>query len=46
MRCYGPLDTFLEARFTIDLPDVGEPAPAIGDVGTEGDVPGRIRLPQ
>ena len=45
-RCYGPLDTFLEARFTIDLPDAGKPAPAIEDVGTEGDVPGRVAIPQ
>ena len=45
-RCYGPLDDFLEARFTIDLPDGGKPAPAIEDAGTEGDVPGRVRLPQ
>ena len=45
-RCYGPLDTFLEARFTIDLPDVGKPAPDIADVGTEGDIPGRAAIPQ
>ena len=43
--CYGPLDTFLEARATFDLPG-GTPPPDIADVGTEGDVPMRVDLPQ
>ena len=43
--CYGPLDDFLRIRATIDIPG-GEPTPDIADVGTEGDVPIRVDLPQ
>ena len=43
--CYGPLDAWLEARATFDLPG-GKPAPAIEDAGTEGDVGMIEDLPQ
>ena len=43
--CVGPLDAFLEVRATIDLPG-GKPTPDIADVGTEGDLPVRVDLPQ
>ena len=43
--CYGPLDLFLEARATFDI-EGGKPTPDIADVGTEGDVPVRVDLPQ
>lgn len=43
--CYGPLDDWLKVRATFDLPG-GKPAPAIEDVGTEGDVPMQTDLPQ
>ena len=44
--CYGPLDDFIRARASFDLPGVGKPAPDISDVGDEGDLPARVDLPQ
>ena len=43
--CFGPLDDFIKVRATFDLPG-GKPTPDIADVGTEGDVPVRVDLPQ
>ena len=43
--CYGPLDDFLEARATFDIPG-GEPAPDIRDAGTLGDLPAVVPIPQ
>ena len=43
--CYGPLDDFVRVRATFDL-EGGKPTPDIGDVGTEGDLPARVDLPQ
>ena len=43
--CFGPLDEFLEARATFDI-EGGEPAPALRDAGTLGDVPARVDIDQ
>lgn len=45
--CYGPLDDFLRAGLSIDLPGEGKDAPAPGRIGEgDSDLDGRFDIPQ
>ena len=44
--CYGPLDDFLKARATFDIPGGHKFDPDTDEIGTDGDVTAHIDIPQ